>query len=295
MRRDGRKQPLDLGMDFFAGVDGGGTRCRLRLRRADGTLLGEGFGGRANLYASVEESFASIMQAAGEALADAGLGADDYPRIGCGLGLAGAHVGDAAQRLRGLLPFGAVRIETDGAAALAGAFRGGDGAIAILGTGSMYIAQQAGKIKEIGGWGFHLGDQGSGADLGRRALERVLLAHDNVVEASPMTEALLAEFGRDPLKIVAFARDATPADYGRFAPLVFDSAEAGDPAALAVIAPALGIIAASLRQIGSGQLCLLGGLGKRYRPLIEAEFGKRLAEPMADAMDGAILLAGGKI
>jgi glucosamine kinase len=278
---------------YVAGADGGGTKCRVRVRRRDGSLVGEGLGGRANLYASVPDAVESIKAAMAAAFAAAGLSNVDSAEIACGLGLAGASVREAVDALKERLPYGRIAVTTDGAAALAGAFRGGDGAIAILGTGAAYLARRGDLLHEVGGWGFHAGDQGSGADLGRMALRYSLLAHDGVLASSAMTEAVLARFGGDPMRLIAFARDASPAEYGALAPLVADNAETGDVNALHCLEEALNVIRASLRKVtaGGGRLCLLGGLAARYRPHLEAEFSELLAEPQADAMEGALLLA----
>jgi glucosamine kinase len=277
---------------YFCGVDGGGTRCRARIRAANGALIGEGNGGRANLYASIDDSHRSVLEAIFAALAAGKLDAGSLPLMGCGLALAGASVPGAADALIARLPFAQSIVFTDGAAALAGAFEGREGAIAILGTGAAYMARRNGMLREIGGWGFHAGDQGSGADLGRMILRRTLLAHDGVMAHSPLTNAVLGDFEHDPLALLAFARDATPGEYGRYAPAVFDALDAGDDHAKAIVHEALVVIRASIAAIAEGvdRLCLLGGLAKRYQPLLEPEFGALLKEPLADAMDGAILL-----
>jgi glucosamine kinase len=277
---------------YVFGIDGGGTRCRARIRNADGRLIGEGLGGRANLYASVPDAARSIMDALEVACAEGGLPAlDPQQAIGC-LGLAGANLPGAVAQLRQLLPFRQISVVTDGAAALAGAFSGEDGAIAILGTGAAYHAQSMGKVREIGGWGFHAGDQGSGADLGRLALRRSLLAHDGVLRRTSLTRQIMAQFSDEPLKLIAFARDATAAEYGAFAPLVFECLDAGDAHAKSCVAEGLVTIRASLRAISRGldKLCLLGGLADRYAPHLEATFGPKLTLPKADAVEGAIIL-----
>jgi glucosamine kinase len=277
---------------YFCGVDGGGTRCRARVYSANGAVLGEGMGGRANLYASVKDSHESVLAAVSNALLAGGLTEKALAHVACGLGLAGASVPGAARALIAGLPFARSAVFTDGEAALAGAFQGRDGAIAILGTGAAYMSRKNSQTREIGGWGFHAGDQGSGADLGRLVLRRTLLAHDGVVPRSLLTDAVLADFANDPLALLGFARDATPGEYGRYAPMVFDALDVGDSHAKAVVDEALLVVRASISAIleGVDQLCLLGGLAQRYRPILEPEFGLYLKEPEADAMDGALLL-----
>ena len=97
------------------------------------------------------------------------------------LGLAGANMAGAGARLAGRLPFAAVRIETDALVALKGALGAEDGIAATLGTGSVFGVQRGGAARILGGWGFLLGDQGSGARIGRALFEAALLAHDGLV------------------------------------------------------------------------------------------------------------------
>ena len=65
-------------------------------------------------------------------------------------------------------------LETDAYAAWLGAFRGSAGAILILGTGSCGFTVVDGKPTYVGGWGFEVSDEGSGAAIGREALRRAL-------------------------------------------------------------------------------------------------------------------------
>ena len=138
------------------------------------------------------------------------------------LGLAGSNVGTYAQQLETILPFARSRVETDALIALEGAVGEGDGAMAILGTGTAYMARRNGVTKAIGGWGFQVGDQGSGGRIGRDLLEETLLAHDGIRPSSPLTDEILAVFRNSPEDVVEFTITAKPGDYGGFAPKVFD-------------------------------------------------------------------------
>ncbi|MGO8264342.1 N-acetylglucosamine kinase, partial [Rhizobium ruizarguesonis] len=79
------------------------------------------------------------------------------------------------------------------------------GIVGAFGTGSVYNARRDGRLNGIGGWGFVVGDKASGARLGRDLMERSLLAHDGVRPASPITDAVMTEYGNDPERIVEFA------------------------------------------------------------------------------------------
>ncbi len=118
---------------LFVGIDGGGTNCRARLRDARGTLLGEGRGGPANVRLGGETVMASILTACRTAFATAGLAETDFRRAHVGLGLAGAIGPDDGTLLAGH-PFASAVLDTDAYTAWLGAFRGGPGAILIIGT-----------------------------------------------------------------------------------------------------------------------------------------------------------------
>ena len=57
---------------LFLGIDGGGTKCRARLRNAQGDLLGEGTGGPSNIRLDPELVWnqASAVNTFGAAVAD---------------------------------------------------------------------------------------------------------------------------------------------------------------------------------------------------------------------------------
>ena len=90
------------------------------------------------------------------------------------MGLAGANVARQCRcaSARGCR-FARLRIETDAVIAVEGrAGRRATAIVAALGTGSVFAVQRAGVIRQIGGWGLVLGDEGSGAWIGRRSLSR---------------------------------------------------------------------------------------------------------------------------
>src|SRR5690606_23715588 len=107
----------------------------------------------------------SITEAAKAAFRDAGLDGDAVGEASAFLGLAGTNVGDLARYVHDRLPFRHTDIDSDGLIALQGALGDGDGAVAILGTGTIYMARKAGTVRYIGGWGFTVGDLGSGARI----------------------------------------------------------------------------------------------------------------------------------
>lgn len=284
-----------MGVMLFIGVDGGGTRCRARAADAGGRIIGEAETGTANLLAGLDQARANIVSAMTGALAAGGVDPSMLGRSVVGLGLAGANVATLHRAFMAAgLPVSGFALESDAFVACRGAHDNGDGAIAILGTGTAYVARRDGSFVSLGGWGFALSDQGSGADIGRSALRAALLAYDGIGPADALTEAVLSDFRHNPDVMVTFARDGLPRDFGGFAPLVLDHADRGEPVASAIVADAVDHIATAidrLQALGAPAVALLGGLAARYRPRLTGRVTPPIVDPAADALTGALALA----
>lgn len=282
-------------MKLLLGVDGGGTGCRAALATPGGRILGTGKSGSANIMTDLDTTRRHIVEAAGFAFLEAGLSESDMSTTSAMLGLAGANVSANRDILAATLPFQQTRIETDAIIALYGALEDHDGTVVIIGTGSAFISQYDGIRRIAGGWGFKVSDLGGGARLGRDVLEETLLAHDGFHPASALTDAAMAQFAGNPRKIVEFAHDARPSDFGRFAPLAFECASRGDPVALSIIAKGVSQIeeglAATMPADNPGRLCLLGGLAPLYAQRLSPRYRDRLHDPLGDALNGAVKLA----
>ncbi|WP_313531386.1 N-acetylglucosamine kinase [Shinella sp.] len=281
--------------DYILGIDGGGTSCRAAVARPDGIILGRGKSGAANILTDPNNAIISITEAAKAAYRDAGLDEAGVNGATAFLGLAGTNVGDLTRYVHDRLPFRHTAIDSDGLIALQGAIGDEDGAVAILGTGSIYMGRKDGTVRYIGGWGFTVGDLGGGARLGHALLQEALLAHDGVHPRSPVTDAVIEEFKHDPRGIVEFARLSKPGDFGRFAPLLFDHARQGDAQAIAIVKTGAAAVNESLDaimvQAGAPRLCLLGGLAPLYPQWLSEKHRSILVEAEADALTGAVALA----
>ena len=275
-------------MDLFLGIDGGGTGCRAAVADGAGRVLGEGRAGPANIASDVSGARDSILAAARQALtaatgSDAGL-----PEVAAGLGLAGANAAGAASALRQALPFARLRIETDAIAAVKGALGDRDGIVAAIGTGSVFAAQVGGRIRQIGGWGLVLGDDGSGARLGRSLLAAALAAHDGFRAMTPLLRAILDGYGGNE-GVIALSLAARPADFAVLAPRILAS---DDPAALGLIAAAVEDVARSigvLRGATPLPVSFIGGLGAVYAERLAGRW--EIVPAAGSALDGALMLA----
>jgi glucosamine kinase len=281
---------------LFLGVDGGGTLCRARLADWAGAVRGEGMSGPANIRVSLDEGIGSVLDAAGQCMAQAGA-SFDHPVVAC-LGLAGASEPHEAAAAHAACKgrFHRLIVTTDAHAACVGAHGGEDGGIVIVGTGSIGWAVRGKRSYRVGGWGFPVSDEGGGAWLGCEAVRRTLWAHDGRLTWTPLLRSVSAEFGSDPHAIVRWMGSARPRDFGRLAPLVVDRAATGDPAASEVMRLATGhidAIAARLGGLGAARLALVGGLARAFEPWLGEDTRARLVPPAGDALDGALRIARG--
>lgn len=277
---------------FFLGIDGGGSRCRARIRDVNGTLLAEATGGASNIYQDFRGALATIMETAGAAAQTAGL---TTQQLHAGMGIAGIVTSVGAEKIvEAALPFASVAVDNDAYAACVGAFGGGDGGIVIAGTGSIGFALVGGQRHMVGGWGFQLGDHGSGAWVGHHAVRRAALALDGLLQPTRLITDVLARTGGNRLDLSRWSEQARPKDYAQFAPLVFECAAQGDVQGMMIViegASAISNLGRALLARGAKAICLLGGLARAYPPYLDADVKQALVDPAADAVDGAIMMA----
>jgi glucosamine kinase len=283
--------PMNTG-PFFLGIDGGGSRCRARIRDVNGTLLAEATGGASNIYQDFRGALATIMETSRTAAQTAGLSTQ---HLHAGLGIAGIVTSVGAEKIvEAALPFASVTVDNDAYAACVGAFGGGDGGIVIAGTGSIGFALVGGQRHMVGGWGFQLGDHGSGAWVGHHAVRRAALALDGLLQPTRLITDVLSRTGGNRLDLSRWSEQAKPKDYAQFAPLVFECAAQGDVQGMMIViegASAISNLGRALLARGAKAICLLGGLARAYPPYLDADVKQALADPGADAVDGAIMMA----
>jgi glucosamine kinase len=200
-----------------------------------------------------------------------------------------------------------VVVTTDIEIALAGAFAEGPGMVVSAGTGSISVGRDRhGKRSRIGGYGWQMGDEGSGYAIGRAALGAVSRAHDGRSPRTALTDRVLAASrSADFDALVRWAAGASPAEIAALAPHVLEVAAAGDPLAQ-------GIADYAARELSQLAICLLpvmdvepplgvaltGGLLSAKGPLrrsvlqrLSEEPGLRTIEDPVDAVVGALRLA----
>lgn len=282
-------------MTFYLGIDAGGTRTSARLVSDDGATLGAGEGGPANTRIGVANALREVELAYTQAIEAAGLSAEEVGSIRAGLGIAGLNRRGALEALQAhSFPFASIAFASDAAIACMGAHAGGDGGIVIVGTGSIGFARIGGETVIVGGYGFPISDEGSGADLGLRAIQQSLWARDRRIAHSPMTREILERFSDSAGEIVTWMDSATATDYAVFSPVVMEHAGRGDPVAEPIVQEAARGVDRLIRVLferGAPHCCLMGGVSEVLYDWLAAGLRKRLREPLGNSLDGALLLA----
>jgi len=280
---------------LLLGVDGGGTRCRVRLCSALGKKLGEAAAGPANIRLGRDPTFGAVLHATMQCLGQAGLSPSDLGRVVACLALAGAsepsHLAAAQSYPH---PFRKAVVVPDAQAACVGAHRGRDGGVIVIGTGTIAWAELKGRHYRVGGWGLPISDEGSGAWLGVEALRRVLWANDGRIAWTGLLRALFERFDCNPHAIVNWASRAAPRDFGSLAPAIIEHASREDPAATELSRLAAGHVddlAARLVAFGASRISIVGGLAAPMGPWLSSATRLRLVPPAGDALAGALRLA----
>lgn len=280
---------------YLLGIDGGGTQCRARLTDLQGRVLAQTTGGPANVWSDYDTALTCVGQLIDRMLSQAGLPQEALAQTALVAGLAGANVASVQARLASWQPAcAALQVVSDVEIACAGAHGGAPGAVFIIGTGSQGAAWDGERFTLLGGWGFALSDQGSGAELGRRALRLALLAQESIIPPSAFTRQLMVPFGDSPETMLLWTRSATPADWARVVPQIFAAADAGDRHAQDLLhqtATDIGLMVRRLIALSSGRVALMGGLSTPIQRWLDDDIQARLVTPQGDALSGALTLA----
>jgi N-acetylglucosamine kinase-like BadF-type ATPase len=258
------------------GIDGGGTHTRARLADARGEMLGSGQAGSANPHANgypaaQTEILAAIQRAFEHARIEKQMVA-----AAC-LGIGGVDRSDERARLTEwaqtvIAPN--AQVMNDGEIVLAAGSTENWGVALIAGTGSIAWGKTRDappRIVRAGGWGYLIGDEGSGFDLAREALRAATHFADGRGEPTQLLDVLLRHWGlQSAVEFVprVYRSGLKPADIAHLAPLVIQVAEQGDLVARKLLARTVDALAETVsavaRQLNFREekipLALTGGL-----------------------------------
>ncbi|MCM6774161.1 ATPase [Nocardia sp. CDC159] len=266
-------------MTATLGLDIGGSKT-MAVRAEDGVIVAEACAGSANLASAGVAEAGRQLDLVLERVHGHGV------PVVCA-GAAGADTPEGRARLRDLLaerlPDAIIHIVHDSELVLAAA--GVDDGVALIsGTGSVAWGRYAGRSVRAGGWGYLLGDQGSGYWVAREAVRRALARVDRGEPADRLGQALAAECGlRSTEQLLDHFYNHTDRRYwARRARIVFEQAALGDPVASAIVDDTVGhlaelVLTVTHRLSYTGPVIVAGGLAV-HQPRLQQQLRHTLTE-----------------
>ena len=284
------------------GLDIGGSKTRAVLTRG-AEVVNEVTVGTANLASVGAEGVGLALD---DLIAHLARGQVDAVCAGA----AGADSVQSSAQLRSLLeqrfPRAQVEVVHDTRIILAAA--GLDaGIVLVSGTGSAcWGRRESGEQARAGGWGYLLGDEGSGYAVARDAVRQALGEVDAGAEPSSLSRHLTAACGLDEPWQLLQAFYATPerAHWARRSAVVFDLAHRGDQTCRDIVGRAAGSLAELILDVGRrlrlrGPVVLAGGLAVHQPMLVDGVRRRLGTEQLPDVhvlseqpVLGALRLAG---
>ncbi len=259
---------------YILGIDGGGTRTRAVLADRRGRALGKGEAGTSNPnphgYKAAQDE---LLKSVNMAFASAGIkpGRVDAACLGIG--------GVDREQERSRIRKWALRhlshkvyVTNDSETVLAAGTPENWGIVLISGTGSMAWGKSPeGRIARASGYGYLIGDEGSGFDLACRALRAATQAYDGRGEPTILFDRILQHWKikeMDQLIPYVYHSGLHHDDFAAMARVVVRAASDGDHVATVLLDQTAEFLASSITAVAralnfitpSVPLALTGGL-----------------------------------
>ena len=300
---------------YIIGIDGGGTKTVGILTTETGQHLAQVQSGPANYHVVGETQTQAVLEAVvGKLCEKAGVSRTSPIRF-C-LGMAGlGRVADrkVIGRICDELGIREDRILThDAHIALIGGTEKQEGVIVISGTGAIVYGIGAdGREARASGWGYLLGDEGSGYDIAISGLRAVARAADGRSHPTELTNRILNRLElNEPNALIRWVHAASRDAIARLAEIVFDTARTADRVAERIVDDAAdelvcaaGSVIEQLEFIEPFDVVLSGG-NLIHQPVFADRLRRQLTEiqpeasvllPKHEPAYGAVLLAQAKL
>ncbi len=244
---------------YIIGIDGGGTKTVGILATQTGQILARVQSGPANYHVVGETQTQAVLESVvGKLCEKAGVSRTGPIRF-C-LGMAGLGratdrevIGKMCDKL-GIrdCPNRAQRILThDAHIALVGGTGKQEGVIVISGTGAIVYGINAdGKEGRASGWGYLLGDEGSGYDIAIKGLRAVVRAADGRDDPTELTNRMLDTLELNaPSELIRWSQAASRDAIAGLAAVVFDTARTIDAIAERIVNDAADELVCGARSV----------------------------------------------
>lgn len=277
-------------MKLFLGVDGGGTKTKCICVDDNLNIISSSEGEASNpLIVGYEKSAQTILNLIENTC---NLKELSY----CVIGVAGCGRKENSEKLnnaiikesnRRKIKLPEFKITSDIEIAHEAVFNGKEGAILIIGTGSiLYLKNKNSDSLIVGGNGRLIGDEGSGYSIGQKGLRAAIKSFDGRNDKTILTDILKKEFSinnRDELISNLYNNKI---EIQNFAPFVIKAAELNDKISLSILEEEsneiiLHINAAKNIFPNGFNLCLVGSListNNFYSKLIKDKIKKHFSD-----------------
>ena len=222
------------------------------------------------------------------------------------IGLAGAGRSEEQQTLQSALLLREskykYKVTSDAVIGHVGAFHDEDGILVITGTGSIVLGRQKDKWERAGGYGYLIGDEGSGYNIAIQGLKAISNMFDGNYQTSLM-EYIRMNFGinnRDDFIRFVYSDEFEPQV---IAPFVLQAAESGDEICRSIVQRDGTLLARQVKlvkdklAIKSPSIILTGGLQRKkyYQDIIRENIYNlipdvRWQNPVLEPAVGACLI-----
>jgi|GEM_PF-729804 len=241
------------GGNWIVAIDAGGTSSKAILLSRSGEELafttGDGFNLRNRSVDVLRQNVVSMINtlfADGQVMG----------RIPSAIAVGAAGAGRKQERrfihdtIKAQYPTSTILVHHDAFIAHYGAFGGGPGVVVTAGTGSIAFGKNSSGVEaRSGGWGWMLGDEGSGWWIGREAIRAAMSEWEGSGPATEITSLIKEEFKvTTTYKIIPeiYAGDFKRERISKLSERVFDLAKSGDEVSLEIMVRAgreLGLLA----------------------------------------------------
>ncbi|MBE6813480.1 MAG: hypothetical protein E7523_11455 [Ruminococcaceae bacterium] len=225
---------------FFLGLDGGGTKTTVLVGDESGNVLFKTVGDTINYCAVGMQQARNNMKAMLDTVAkDAGITHFAGVCIGMSALFGRASEDECAAFCDGIFSADKIIMDSDLYIALAATGEPGAAAVGICGTGSMACGRTTdSRIITKGGYGYLLGDEGSGFRIAQEALFEAVRAAEQSGENTTLLQAALTFWGvksAPELIDVFYDPPMERNQIAKFAPCVIKEAANGDKIAMQVV------------------------------------------------------------
>ena len=298
-------------MDYIIGIDGGGTKTVGMLTTTIGKEIARTQTGPSNYHVVGTEQTKKVLNEIIRKLTEnvdnttldsirfclgmAGLGREEDRNI---IGQVCDEIGIGKKRI----------LTHDAHIALVGGIGKQAGVIVISGTGSIvYGIDQYGQDARAGGWGYLLGDEGRGSDIGIKGLQAVARSADKREPPTELTRLMLNRLElNNPSELIRWTHAASREEIAELSKVVFKAAEIGDQKAGTIVASAVKELILAIETVvmeldftDAFDILLSGGnlihqpiMADKLSESIERNVkGATVTFPRFEPVSGAVLLA----